>query len=96
MEKFIRFSALSPLDISPLPHVTTGAAKVQAILTVLFSIIGSIALLMFVIGGMRYISAQGDPAQISKAKGTLIYALVGVLVSMSAVAIVTFVLGRLA
>lgn len=84
----------SGIDVSTLPNVGTGSDKVQAILNIVFMVTGSISVLMFAIGGLRYITAQGDPAQLSKAKGTLIYALVGLVVSISAVTIVTFVLGN--
>jgi hypothetical protein len=82
------------INVSPLPDITTGPDKVQVILTIVFSIIGALSVLMFVAGGVRYVTSQGDPQQMGKAKGTLIYALVGLLVSISAVSIVTFVLDK--
>ncbi|HSH17940.1 MAG TPA: pilin [Candidatus Saccharimonadales bacterium] len=82
------------VDIRPLPKVPTGPERVQIILTIVFAIIGALSVLMFAVGGLRYVSSQGDPQQISKAKGTLIYAVVGLVVSISAISIVTFVLGR--
>ena len=82
------------IDVSTLPHATATSAKVQAVLAVVFTIIGAISLLMVTIGGFRYVASQGDPQAVSKAKGTIIYALVGIFVSMTAVAIVTFVIGR--
>lgn len=90
------FSAdVSPIDIGPLPHTAQAdSSAIQNILTIVFSVIGAIAVLMVVIGGMRYITAQGDPSQLSKAKQTIIYAIVGVLVSICAVAIVTYTLGN--
>jgi hypothetical protein len=89
------YLALTKIDISPLPNVTADQSKLQTVLTIVFSITGALALLMITIGGMRYIASQGDPQQLSKAKGTIIYALVGLLVSITAIGIVTFVLGRL-
>jgi hypothetical protein len=91
---FYLYAQFSP-DIRPLPDVAATDNKLQIILTIVFTILGALSVLFFVAGGLRYISSQGDPQQISKAKGTLIYALVGLLVSISAVSIVTFVLGRL-
>ena len=58
------------IDISPLPHVATGDDKVTAILTIVFTIIGALSLLMVTIGGLRYIASQGDPQAVAKAKGT--------------------------
>lgn len=82
-------------SVQELPKPPADDSRIQAALTIVFTLIGAISVVMFVAGGLRYISSQGDPQQISKAKGTLIYALVGLLVSISAVSIVTFVLGRL-
>ncbi len=78
-----------------LPHAVAGPDKVQVMLGIVFTIIGALSLLMFTVGGFRYVASQGDPQATAKAKGTLIYALVGLLVSMSAIAIVTFVLERI-
>jgi TRAP-type C4-dicarboxylate transport system permease small subunit len=89
-------AAVSGIDVSSLPHATTDSSKVQAILNIVFSILGGIAALMLVIGGFRYITAQGDPSQLSKAKETIIYSLVGVVVAIFAVTIVSFVLGKVA
>lgn len=95
MDKLLRiFAADYTIDISHLPHVDATQGRVEIILTIVFTIIGALSVLFFVAGGLRYITAQGDPQQISQAKNTLIYALVGLLVSISAIAIVTFVLGR--
>jgi hypothetical protein len=90
-----RLADVSGIDTSGLPHVTNpGQSQIQSILTIVFTITGAVAVLMVVIGGLRYVSSQGDPQQLSKAKGTIIYALVGLLVSVCAVAIVTYVIGN--
>lgn len=94
MDKLLLLYAQYDINLSPLPHVEAGPTQVEKVLTIVFTIIGALSVLFFVAGGMRYITAQGDPQQISQAKGTLIYSLVGLLVSISAVAIVTFVLGK--
>lgn len=91
----LRLFANYAIDVSPLPDVAADQSRVDAILAIVFTILGAIALLFFVIGGFRYITSQGDPQEIAKAKNTLIYSLVGLLVAISAVAIVTFVLGRI-
>lgn len=89
-------TVLAQLSIDTLPQVNAGSSQLESILRIVFTITGALAVLFMVAGGMRYITAQGDPQQLSQAKGTIIYALVGLLVSISAVAIVTFVLGRIA
>lgn len=95
MGRLLEVIAQYEVKVGPLPHVDAGSTQVQAILTIVFTVIGALSVLMFAVGGLRYISSQGDPQAAAKAKGTLIYALVGVLVSMAAVGIVQFVVGKL-
>jgi len=83
------------VDVKALPQPAADSSKVQAIFRIVFGIIGALSLLMMTIGGFRYITSDGDPQNAAKAKGTVIFALVGLIVSISAVAIVTFVLERL-
>lgn len=71
---------------SGVPSVIRAAVQVLSI------IIGSAAIIMILISGMRYIFAAGDSNKISGAKTTLIYALVGVVVAALAQLLVHFVL----
>jgi len=61
------------------------------ILKIVFSIAGSVCLLMVAIGGLRYILAHGEPSDVAQAKNTIIYAIVGLVVVLLAYAIVNFV-----
>jgi hypothetical protein len=49
---------------------------------------------MIIIGGLRYVAAQGNPQDASKARGTIIYAVIGLVLALAAEAIVTFTLGN--
>ncbi len=62
--------------------------------TIIF-VSGSIAVLMIVIGGLRYAISNGDPQGIANAKNTIIYAIVGLVIALMAEAILRFVLQRL-
>jgi hypothetical protein len=79
-----------------LPQVSADQARIQSALNVVFAITGAVAVMMVVIGGIKYGASQGDPQAVSKAKGTIIYALVGLVISIFAVAIVDFVFGNVA
>jgi hypothetical protein len=78
-----------------LPVVSASSTQVQQILQIVFGILSALAVLMTVIAGFRYVIAQGNPQEITKAKNTIIYSLVGLVVALTAEAIVTFVLGSL-
>lgn len=57
------------------------------------SIAGIVAVIFMIIGGITYMTSAGDPAKLQKAKRTLIYAGIGlVIVALSAV-IINFVMG---
>ncbi len=70
-----------------------GAEGTFATITnVLLFIIGAIAVIMIVIGGIRYVVSGGDSSQITAAKNTILYAIVGIIVAILAYAVVNFVL----
>ena len=51
---------------------------------------------MIVIGGMRYVLSGGDSNQITAAKNTILYAIIGIVVAILAYAAVNFVIGSFA
>ncbi|HSH55898.1 MAG TPA: pilin [Candidatus Limnocylindrales bacterium] len=75
---------------------TTGTTGLQNILTRavnIFSIIvGIIAVIMIIVGGLKYITSGGDSGNVSSAKNTILYAIVGLIVVALAQFIVRFVL----
>jgi hypothetical protein len=77
----------------PNPAGTADGSTIQTALTLLFGIVGALALLMVVISGFRYIIAQDDSQKIAQAKSALVYSLVGVVIAGLAEAIVSYVLG---
>jgi hypothetical protein len=62
-----------------------------AITNVLLFLIGAIAVIMLIIGGIRYVISGGDQAQVTSAKNTILYAIVGIVVAFLAYAAVNFV-----
>ncbi len=81
------------LDYSSLPNHSPGNV-IASILNIVFAITASISVLMIVIGGMRYITAHGDASATERARSTIIYAVVGLVITMAAFSIVTFVIGK--
>lgn len=61
---------------------------------VLLFIIGAVAVIMIIIGGLRYVLSGGDATQVQAAKNTILYSLVGVVVAILAYAIVNFVISN--
>jgi hypothetical protein len=86
---------LAQIDTNSLPKGVADQASINKVLSIVFGITASIALLMIVIGGLRYTIAHGDPNAVSQARKTMIYAAVGLIVSLTAFSIVTFVIKRI-
>lgn len=64
------------------------------VISTLFVVIGLIAVIIIVIGGLRYVLSAGDQNAINSAKNTILYAVIGLVISILAYAIVNFVIGR--
>lgn len=64
----------------------------RTITNVLLFIIGAIAVIMLIIGGIRYVTSGGDSAAVTSAKNTILYAVVGIIVAILAYAVVNFVI----
>lgn len=69
---------------------------IKNILGAVFIVVGIIAVIVLVIGGINYMMSQGDPGKVKKAKDTILYGIIGLIVSLLAFAIVQFVLDALA
>lgn len=64
---------------------------VQDIVNILLFVIGAVAVIMIVIGGLKYTTSNGDQNSITSAKNTILYAVIGLVVAILASAIVNFV-----
>lgn len=65
-----------------------------AVVDILLRIIGIVAIGYVVFGAIKYVVSQGEPDKVSEAKGTIINALVGMIIAALAVAIVSFIGSR--
>ncbi len=62
---------------------------------VLIFIIGAVAVIMLIIGGLRYVLSSGNSSAVEGAKNTILYAIIGIVVASLAFAAVNFVVGKL-
>ncbi len=58
------------------------------LINIILSVVGILAVLFIIIGGLRYITSAGSPASVTAAKNTVLYALMGLIVSVLSFAIV--------
>jgi hypothetical protein len=83
---------LSPVKPKHLPRSSANSNTVKTILNVVFGIIGAFAFLSMVLSGLKYVTSAGEPGKTSEAKKGIIFALVGLMLAITAEAIVAFVI----
>lgn len=64
------------------------------IINVFSVIVGIVAVIMIIYGGFRYIVSGGDSGNVTTAKNTILYAIIGLLIVAFAQFVVKFILGR--
>ena len=68
---------------------------IKKIIDVIISVLGIAAVVVIVLGGVQYTTSAGDPARVKRAKDTILYGVIGLVVALLAWAIVNFVLTSL-
>lgn len=80
----------------PIPNPVSGLS-VNQLVDVIFSILWPVAvaffIIMFVIAGFLFATAQGDPEKVKQARQAVIWGVVGVLVALLAWSIVVVIRG---
>jgi lysylphosphatidylglycerol synthetase-like protein (DUF2156 family) len=67
----------------------------QNIINLLIFACGIVAVVAIIISGMRFSTAHGDSSAVTKARTSLIYSVVGLIIAVFAFAIVNFIFSRL-
>jgi len=67
---------------------------IKTIINIVSVVVGVVAVIMIVFGGLKYITSGGESSNVSSAKNTIIYAIIGLVVVALAQFIVRFVLDR--
>lgn len=77
---------------------STDTSSIQTLLAhivnVISIIVGVVAVIMIIFGGFKYITSGGDSNNVSGAKNTIIYAIIGLVIVALAQLIVHFVLNQ--
>ncbi len=82
----------NPLDLDQNFPVEDLAAK---IISTFLGIVGIIALIMFVYGGLLWMTAAGNAQRVDKGKDLFIWSIIGLVVIFSSYAIASFVIDKL-
>jgi hypothetical protein len=78
-----------------IPKVEANDTALQQAVAGAFLAIGSIAVFFLLVGAARYVTANGEQNKITQAKNSILYALVGIVISALGFTIVQFVIGKI-
>jgi hypothetical protein len=66
----------------------------NTIINIMSIIVGVIAVIMIIVGGIKYATSGGDQNNLESAKNTIVYALVGLVIAVLAQVLIHFVINR--
>ena len=69
--------------------------SIQKIINAIIVILGIVAVIVIIVGGVQYMTSNGDAGKVQKAKNTILYAAIGLIICVLAAAIVNFVIFNL-
>ena len=65
------------------------------IINAIIGVLGVIAVVVIIYGGVQYMTSSGDSGKVKKAKDTILYGVIGLVICALAFAITNFVIGSL-
>ncbi|HNV12969.1 MAG TPA: pilin [bacterium] len=77
---------------NPLGAGATAQSVIGNVIDKVLGVVGALALIMFIYGGITWMTAMGNEQQISKGKDILMWSALGLVVIFSSYALVKFVL----
>ncbi len=92
---FTQIFALIDKNAVKIPQADANDVQMQSILSGVFAIAGVAAVIVIILGGIKYSISQGNAGDLEKAKDMIVYALVGLLFVIIAFTIVQLVTARL-
>lgn len=95
LKNFVWDSLVAPgSNTFGIPEKDAGQILVDA-LNMAYFIAGVLAIILVIVGGLNYVTSSGDSGKTAKAKNTILYAVVGLVVIIFAFAITTFINAQL-
>jgi hypothetical protein len=86
-------------DTSTADCSTTDATErvnslIKTIVNLLSAVVGIVAVVMIIFGGLRYITSGGNDTSVTGAKNTILYAIIGLIIVALAQVLVRFTLNK--
>lgn len=82
-------------ELKDVAEDNTLEADVKTILSTIIGVLGFVCVVVMIIGGVNYMTSSGDTGKVKKAKDTILYGLIGLIVCVLAFALVQFVIGTI-
>ena len=104
MEKFIQALTISGKQHTPSTANSAGGVNdvgggndtlvqnITNIINGIIAVLGIVAVVVIILGGVQYMTSSGDAAKVKKAKDTILYGVIGLIVCVLAFAVVNFVI----
>lgn len=73
-----------------LPAVQASEANLATMMQLVFGVIGAATIIVIIIGALNMTMAEGDAQKVARARQAVVFALVGLVISISAEAIIAF------
>lgn len=83
------------LNLADAPQ-TVQSNNVETLLMNVYIVAGIVAVIVIILGGVRYTTSGGDASGVKAAKDTILYAVIGLIVVIMAAAITDFVIKNVA
>lgn len=83
---------IAECNIDQEKNTTDLMSTVSTIISVVLGIVGLVAVVVIILGGIGFVTSQGEAGKVAKAKNTILYGVIGLVISLLAFAIVNFVL----
>lgn len=94
MKKLGRYLTYVAIPTIPVPKTNVDPKNVVVnIINYALFFIGALALIFVIYGGILFVTSGGDAEKTTKARNTLLYAIIGVIVVVLAYAIVNWAVG---
>ena len=94
-------SILTQLAATPLNNLNNGdwddggqslEQTIGGIISAVIGILGIACVIVIIIGGIQYMTSSGDAGKVKKAKDTILYGVIGMIICVLAFAITQFVI----
>ena len=92
MHLFLQLAEAAGVRVDKVQTGNTLVKDVTNILQAIIAALGLVSVAVMIIGGVNYVTSSGDAGKVKKAKDTILYGLIGLIVAALAFALVQFVI----